>query len=101
MMPREWYMAVIVDSLRKAGLLENLERRECDSGETVLTSESKGVTYFIQIRFDLVDIGLAHKEITSWLRLTTLDRWIESIADRHGLKYRYADESTLTMSNPN
>ena len=90
-------MAVIVDALRKAGLLENLERRECDSGETVLTSESNGVTYTLQIRFYLGDIGLAPKEITPWLRLTTLERRIEAIADHHGLKYRYADASTLAM----
>lgn len=88
----------IVDFLKSQDLFKELEYKTVSSGELLIWSESKGVVYILQTRFQLSDIGMAPREISYWLKSEAVEKNVEPIAVNSGLNYDSSFEHTLTCS---
>lgn len=93
---KEKITTAIVDSIGKQyPFNKDLQTEILNSGELLVFSEHYEVTYIIQIRFQLTDIGIAPRGIEYWLRIKSIERLVETIAKENGLKYNSDFQHTI------
>lgn len=92
------FFNLIVDFFNNQNLFQGLKYKTVSSGELLIWSESNGVIYTLQTRFQLSKIGMVPREISYWLKEESIEKIVEPIAINNSLNYDSSFEHTLTSS---